>query len=72
MFARMVEYVCQDGRICLLGWLNMDGQACFQNLKLKVLDSSMCEMSVFTMLDGLMCIRLSVEFELINTCTTSM
>ena len=23
MFARMVEYVCQDGRICSLGWLNM-------------------------------------------------
>ena len=23
MFARMVEYVRRDGRICLLGWLNM-------------------------------------------------
>ena len=23
MFARMVEYVRQDGRICLPGWLNM-------------------------------------------------
>ena len=23
MFARMVEYVCQDGRICSPGWLNM-------------------------------------------------